>query len=335
MRDRSPDHLLLLDDLRSRIRARHLSHRTEQAYASWADRYIRFHRGLHPARMGTPEIDAFLTYLSVRRGVSASTHNQAASALLFLYREVLGVDVERPGSRVIRARSPTRLPVVLTANEVRSVLDRMHGPQRLIATLLYGSGMRLMECMRLRVKDVDFQRREILIREGKADRDRVTMLPESVRGELGRWGGGYDYTTWMNARQDIINFVNAGQDGAWWMAVNHVLLTEFHHQKQTVVPGQAGNRLQIDQGQQGIGRRFHPDHARLRPDSSGERSRIRQIGKGNGQSGSPPADPVKQAKTAAVKVVHGQNMGARVKQFEHSSDGGHPRGEGKSVPTRF
>lgn len=185
MRDRLPDHLLLLDDLRSRIRARHLSHRTEQAYASWADRYIRFHRGRHPARMGTAEIDAFLAHLSVRRRVAASTHNQAASALLFLYREVLGMEIERPG-RVVRARTPTRLPVVLTSTEVRSILDRMQGTHRLIATLLYGSGMQLMECMRLRVKDVDFERREILIREGKGDRDRVTMLPERIRGELGR-----------------------------------------------------------------------------------------------------------------------------------------------------
>jgi integron integrase len=118
--------------------------------------------------------------------VAASTHNQAASALLFLYRQVLGVEVERPGTRVVRARTPTRLPVVLTPTEVRSVLDRMQGTHRIIATLLYGSGMRLMECMRLRVKDVDFERREILIREGKGDRDRVTMLPDAVRAELGR-----------------------------------------------------------------------------------------------------------------------------------------------------
>ena len=186
MRDRPADHLLLLDDLRSKIRARHLSHRTEQAYASWVERYIRFHRGRHPAHMGTPEIDAFLTYLSAHRGVAASTHSQAASALLFLYRRVLGVEVERPGSQVVRARTPTRLPVVLTPTEVRSVLDRMQGTHRIIATLLYGSGMRLMECMRLRVKDVDFERREILIREGKGDRDRVTMLPDAVRAELGR-----------------------------------------------------------------------------------------------------------------------------------------------------
>jgi len=185
MRDRPPHHLLLLDDLRSKIRARHLSLRTEQAYASWAERFIRFHRGRHPASMRAPEIDAFLTYLSARRGVAASTHNQAASALLFLYREVLGMDVERPG-RVVRARTPTRLPVVLTPTEVRSVIDRMQGTNRIIATLLYGSDMRLLECMRLRVKDIDFERREILIREGKGDRDRVTMLPEAVRAELGR-----------------------------------------------------------------------------------------------------------------------------------------------------
>jgi len=185
MRDRLPHHLLLLDELRSKIRARHLSHRTEQAYASWAERFIRFHRGRHPARMQAPEIDSFLTYLSVRRGVAASTHNQAASALLFLYREVLGIDVEWPG-RVVRAHTPTRLPVVLTPTEVRTVIDRMQGTHRIIATLLYGSGMRLMECMCLRIKDIDFERREILIREGKGDRDRVTMLPDTVRPELGR-----------------------------------------------------------------------------------------------------------------------------------------------------
>ncbi|MDP2471859.1 MAG: integron integrase [Candidatus Palauibacterales bacterium] len=186
MRDRPPDHLRLLDDLRARMRARHMSHRTEEAYVSWVRRYLRFHGGRHPARMGTPEIDSFLTHLSVRRLVAASTQNQAASALLFLYREVLGVEIDHPGSRVVRARTPKRLPIVLTPNEVRSVLDRMGNPHRLIATLLYGSGMRLMECMRLRVKDVDFDRREIVVREGKGDRDRVTMLPDLVRTELGR-----------------------------------------------------------------------------------------------------------------------------------------------------
>jgi integron integrase len=186
MHDRPADHLLLLDDLRSKIRARHLSHRTEQAYASWVERYIRFHRGRHPARMGTAEIEAFLTYLSARRGVAASTHNQAACALLFLYRKVLGIEVDRPGAPVTRARTPTRLPVVLTPTEVRAVVDRMQGTHRVIGLLLYGSGMRLMECMRLRVKDVDFERREILIREGKGDRDRVTVLPNVVRAELGR-----------------------------------------------------------------------------------------------------------------------------------------------------
>ena len=186
MRDRPPDHLLLLDDLRSRIRAKHLSPRTEQAYASWVSRFIRFHRGQHPRRLGARDVDAFLTHLSARRAVAASTHNQAASALLFLYREVLGMEIDRPGSRVVRARTPRRLPVVLTPTEVRQVLDHTAGVHRLIATLLYGSGMRLMECMRLRVKDLDFERREIRIREGKGDRDRVTMMPDSIRRELGR-----------------------------------------------------------------------------------------------------------------------------------------------------
>jgi integron integrase len=118
--------------------------------------------------------------------VAASTHNQAACALLFLYRKVLGIEVDRPGAPVTRARTPTRLPVVLTPTEVRAVVDRMQGTHRVIGLLLYGSGMRLMECMRLRVKDVDFERREILIREGKGDRDRVTVLPNVVRAELGR-----------------------------------------------------------------------------------------------------------------------------------------------------
>lgn len=186
MRDRPPDHLPLLDELRSRIRAKHLSPRTEEAYASWASRYIRFHRGQHPARLGASGIDAFLTHLSAHRNVAASTHNQAASALLFLYREVLGVEVEGLSSRVVRARTPSRLPIVLTPTEVRSVLNRLHGVHRIAGTLLYGSGMRLMECMRLRVKDLDFERREIVVREGKGDRDRVTMLPEAIRAELGR-----------------------------------------------------------------------------------------------------------------------------------------------------
>ncbi len=185
MRDQPPDHLLVLDDLRSRIRARHLSHRTEEAYVSWARRFIRFHGGRHPGSMAGPEIDAFLTHLSAERGVASSTHNQAASALLFLYREVLGIPIEKSG-RIVRARTPTRLPIVLTPHEVRSVIDRLQGTHRIVAMLLYGSGMRLMECMKLRVKDVDFQRREILIREGKGDRDRVTMLPDSVAAELGR-----------------------------------------------------------------------------------------------------------------------------------------------------
>lgn len=217
MQDIPPDHLLLLDQLRSRIRAKHLSPRTEEAYASWASRYIRFHQGRHPVHMGAPEIDAFLTYLSARRGVAASTHNQAASALVFLYREVLGLDVGRPG-RVVRARTPSRLPVVLTPTEVRAVLDRMQGTHRIIATLLYGSGMRLMECMRLRVKDVDFERREITIREGKGDRDRVTMLPDAVRAELGRQ---------LQIRRDQHD--RDVQSGAGWVVLPSALERKFPH----------------------------------------------------------------------------------------------------------
>jgi integron integrase len=218
MRDRPPDHLLLLDELRSRIRAKHLSPRTEQAYASWAARYIRFHHGRHPARLGAAEIDAFLTHLSARRKVAASTHNQAASALLFLYREVLGVQVEGLRSKVVRARAPSRLPIVLTPTEVRSVLNRLHGVHRIAGTLLYGSGMRLMECMRLRVKDLDFERREIVIREGKGDRDRVTMLPEAIRAELGR------YLQGVRDRHDLDT-----RSGAGWVPLPTALERKSPH----------------------------------------------------------------------------------------------------------
>ncbi|HAN55050.1 MAG TPA: integron integrase [Betaproteobacteria bacterium] len=169
----------LLDQVRDKLRVKHYSIRTEQAYSDWIKRYIFFHDKRHPQDMGAQDIEAFLTHLAVVGKVSASTQNQAKSALLFLYREVL--EMQLPWlDNVTQAKVPKRLPVVLTVSEVQAVLSHLAGTHALIASLLYGTGMRLMEVMRLRVKDVEFSRREIVVREGKGFKDRVTMLPEAV-----------------------------------------------------------------------------------------------------------------------------------------------------------
>lgn len=169
----------LLDRVRERIRIKHYSIRTETQYVQWVRRFVLYHGKRHPRDMGAPEVEAFLTHLAVDGQVAAATQNQALSALLFLYKEVLGVDLPWLND-VTRAKRPQRLPVVLTREEVQAVLTRMTGPYGLMARLLYGTGMRLMECVRLRVKDVDFGRGEILIRDGKGAKDRVTMLPQSL-----------------------------------------------------------------------------------------------------------------------------------------------------------
>lgn len=169
----------LLDRLRAEIRLRHYSIRTEEAYVDWARRFILFHGKRHPKDMGPEEVTAFLSHLALERNVSASTQNQAKSALLFLYREVL--DIELPWlDEVIAAKTPRRLPVVLTPTEVRRLLNATSGTTGLVVSLLYGTGMRLLEGLRLRVKDVEFTRREIIVREGKGNKDRVTVLPENL-----------------------------------------------------------------------------------------------------------------------------------------------------------
>ena len=173
----------LLDQLRQALRSRHYSRRTEQTYCHWVRRFIYFHHIRHPAEMAEPEINAFLTYLAVKGKVSASTQNQALSALLFLYRHVLGRQVGDLG-QVIRARKPTRLPVVMTREEVKAVLASLTGDKRLMASLMYGAGLRLMECLRLRVQDIEFARHEILVRDGKGAKDRITMLPDSLKAPL-------------------------------------------------------------------------------------------------------------------------------------------------------
>jgi integron integrase len=169
----------LLDQVRGKIRLKHYSIRTEQAYSDWIKRFILFHNKTHPAEMGAAEVEQFLTHLAVNGNVAASTQNQAKSALLFLYKEVLAVELPWLDN-VERAKAPKRLPVVLNRDEVQAILTRLEGTHWLIASLLYGTGMRIMEGLRLRVKDIDFKRREILIRDGKGAKDRVTMLPVSL-----------------------------------------------------------------------------------------------------------------------------------------------------------
>lgn len=169
----------LLDQVVARLRVKHYSLRTEKTYVDWIKRYIFHHGKRHPKDMGAAEVESFLSHLAVARNVSASTQNQAKSALLFLYKEVLGLDLPWLDN-VTQAKTPKRMPVVLTQSEVQALLTRLDGTLWLIASLLYGSGLRVMECLRLRVKDIDLSRREILVREGKGFKDRVTMLPATL-----------------------------------------------------------------------------------------------------------------------------------------------------------
>ena len=173
----------LLDQVRQAVRARHYSKRTERTYVDWIKRFIFFHGKRHPVEMGEPEINRFLTDLAVRKKVSASTQNQALSAILFLHQNVLDKELEWINPAV-RAKKPKRLPVVLTDQEVKAILDRLEGPPKLIASLLYGSGLRLFECLQLRFKDIDFTKNQIVVRDGKGQKDRVTLLPESVKEPL-------------------------------------------------------------------------------------------------------------------------------------------------------
>jgi len=206
------------------VRARHYSRRTEKAYVAWIRRYILFHGKRHPLEMGAPELTRYLSSLAVEGNVAASTQNQALSALLFLYREVLEQEVPWLDD-VVRARRPVRLPVVLTRDEVRAVLRQLRGTPRLMAILLYGSGLRLLECARLRVKDVDFGRNQIIVRAGKGDKDRTTTLPTIISVELARHldvvkkqqdldlrqGAGWVELPWALARK----YPNAGREWAW------------------------------------------------------------------------------------------------------------------------
>ena len=175
----------LLDQVRQAIRTRHYSPRTEQTYVGWIKRFIFFHNRRHPAEMGEQEIARFLSSLASESYVSASTQNQALNAVLFLYREVLRKEIGYVNG-VVRAKRPKRLPVVLTRQEVRSIFGCLDGSDWIMVMLLYGAGLRLMECLRLRVKDIDFNSNEIIVRAGKGDKDRHTMLPAAGKEPLAK-----------------------------------------------------------------------------------------------------------------------------------------------------
>jgi len=214
----------LLDRVREANRLRHGSRSTEKSYIAWIRRYIVFHGKRHPAEMGAAEVAQFLSSLAVEGKVAASTQNQALSALLFLYRHVLHQDLPWLED-VVRARRPKHLPVVLTRDEVRAVISKLAGTARLMATLLYGSGLRVLECARLRVQDVDFAMNQVVVRDGKGAKDRVTVLPAVAKQPLAQHllrvkrlhdrdlalGGGWVELPWALARK----YPNAGREWPW------------------------------------------------------------------------------------------------------------------------
>jgi integron integrase len=214
----------LLDLVRRAIRTRHYSRRTETAYVRWIVRFILYHGKKHPEEMGETEITEFLSSLAVRDRVASATQAQALSALLFLYRHVLRKELSWMEG-IVRAKAPKKLPVVLSRDEVRAVLRQLNGVHLLVAILLYGAGLRLMECIRLRVKDVDFTRNQIVVRVGKGGNDRLTMLPAGIKTDLRRHlervslqhardvrrGEGWVELPGAIARK----YPNAGQDRGW------------------------------------------------------------------------------------------------------------------------
>jgi integron integrase len=201
---------------RDKIRTRHLAYRTEQAYLQWMRRFIKFHHPRHPRKMGAPEVEAFLTQLAVKGHVSASTQNQAMQAILFLYRQVLEIDLPWL-ENVIRANRPKRLPVVLSIAEVRRILAELDGTPWLVASLLYGGGLRLMEALRLRVKDLDFERGEITVRGGKGAKDRVTVLPSAVIPPLQ-----------MHLEKSQLRFLHQQESGYPGVSLPLALASKYH-----------------------------------------------------------------------------------------------------------
>lgn len=207
----------LLDQVRQAIRTRHYSPRTERAYVAWVRRFILFHKKRHPREMGGEEVSSFLTDLAVRQRVSPSTQTQALSALLFLYREVLRQPLDWVDD-ITRARAPRRIPVVLTRDEVRAVMNQLSGVNWLMASLLYGAGLRLRECVQLRVKDVDIQTRQIVVRAGKGGKDRVTVLPSISESQLRE----HLKRMWQQHREDM-------KRGAGWVTLPHQLSRKYRN----------------------------------------------------------------------------------------------------------
>ncbi len=174
----------LLDQLREQIRTKHYSLRTEQAYVGWVRQFILFHNKRHPREMGAIEINCFISYLAVEKNVAASTQNQALCAILFLYRHVLGLELDETRINMVRPQQSKRVPTVLSKAETKLVIEKMHGVYRIMAQIMYGCGLRLMEVLRLRVKDIDFANRQIIVRDGKGENDRVTVFPEVLMEPL-------------------------------------------------------------------------------------------------------------------------------------------------------
>jgi integron integrase len=174
----------LLDLYREALRTKHYSRRTEQTYIEWTLKFIHYHGKRHPREMGVPEINAFITHLATEKNVAASTQNQALSAIMFLYRNVLSLPLDENALRFVRPNRPKRVPTVLSKAEVKAIIAKMDGVYRLMVQIMYGCGLRLMECLRLRVKDLDFANRQIVVRGGKGDDDRITMFPDSLREPL-------------------------------------------------------------------------------------------------------------------------------------------------------
>jgi integron integrase len=211
----SPARPRLLDQVREAIRTRHYSPRTEKAYVGWIKRFVFFHGKRHPADMGEAEITQFLSSLATKDRVSASTQNQALSALLFLYRDVLRHNIDWVDG-IVRAKTPKRLPVVLTREEVRAVLDELDGTPLIMATLLYGAGLRVLECLRLRIKDIDFRTNQIIVRGGKGAKDRITVLPDVVQTDLMT----HIKNVWGQYREDC-------RRGAGWVVLPGALGTKY------------------------------------------------------------------------------------------------------------
>lgn len=207
----------LIDRVRARMRLRHLARRTEKTYLHWMKRFFAFHHGRHPRDLGPQDVEGFLSSLAVKGRVTASTQNQALSALLFLYREVLELDLPWLDG-LVRAPRSRRLPVVLTRAEVGALLGRISGVPRLMASLQYGAGLRLLECCRLRVKDLDMERRILTLREAKGDRDRRTLLPAGLVEPLEKH---LDMVRYQHT-QDL-------EDGAGWVEIPGALDRKYPH----------------------------------------------------------------------------------------------------------